>query len=45
MKDQRTLPRTTPEHDAYGMAVEPAVEREMAKGDAAALTEVLRPGG
>ncbi|MFF4805596.1 universal stress protein [Streptomyces sp. NPDC001351] len=32
-----------PPYYAYGMALEPAVEREMAKGDAVMLTEVLRP--
>lgn len=32
-----------PPYYAYGMALEPTVEREMAKGDAAALSEVLRP--
>ncbi|MGY6021316.1 universal stress protein [Streptomyces spinosirectus] len=32
-----------PPYYAYGMALEPAVEREMAKGDAAMVTEVLRP--
>lgn len=32
-----------PPYYAYGMALEPAVEREMAKGDATILSEVLRP--
>ncbi|MFB7733390.1 universal stress protein [Streptomyces sp. NPDC056112] len=32
-----------PPYYAYGMGLEPAVEREMAKADAAAVTEVLRP--
>ncbi|WP_330342128.1 universal stress protein [Streptomyces sp. NBC_00557] len=32
-----------PPYYAYGMALEPAVEREMAKGDAVVLSEVLRP--
>ncbi|MET8560826.1 universal stress protein [Streptomyces flaveolus] len=32
-----------PPYYAYGMALEPAVEREMAKGDAAMVTEVLHP--
>ncbi|MFE0348841.1 universal stress protein [Streptomyces griseoluteus] len=32
-----------PAYYAYGMALEPAVEREMAKGDAVILSEVLRP--
>ncbi|MFF0226998.1 universal stress protein [Streptomyces sp. NPDC004629] len=32
-----------PPYYAYGMALEPAVERELAKGDAVALSEVLRP--
>ncbi|WP_055554998.1 universal stress protein [Streptomyces sp. NBRC 110028] len=32
-----------PPYYAYGMALEPAVEREMAKGDAVIVTEVLRP--
>ncbi|MCX4999957.1 universal stress protein [Streptomyces longwoodensis] len=32
-----------PPYYAYGMALEPAVEREMAKGDAVILSEVLRP--
>ena len=32
-----------PPYYAYGMALEPAVEREMAKGDALILSEVLRP--
>ncbi|MFI2206518.1 universal stress protein [Streptomyces sp. NPDC020192] len=32
-----------PPYYAYGMALEPAVEREMAKGDAVMLSEVLRP--
>ena len=32
-----------PPYYAYGMALEPAVEREMAKGDALMVTEVLRP--
>ncbi|MGR3939053.1 universal stress protein [Streptomyces sp. BRA346] len=32
-----------PPYYAYGMVLEPAVEREMAKGDAAVLNEVLRP--
>ncbi|MGW7529310.1 universal stress protein [Streptomyces sp. NPDC054783] len=32
-----------PPYYAYGMALEPAVEREMAKGDATMVTEVLRP--
>ncbi|MFJ9535957.1 universal stress protein [Streptomyces sp. NPDC101225] len=31
-----------PPYYAYGMALEPAVEREMAKGDAVMVTEVLR---
>ncbi|MFE7172398.1 universal stress protein [Streptomyces sp. NPDC057616] len=31
-----------PPYYAYGMALEPAVEREMAKGDALMVTEVLR---
>ncbi|MFD4974589.1 universal stress protein [Streptomyces sp. NPDC058424] len=32
-----------PPYYAYGMGLEPAVEREMAKAEAAAVTEVLRP--
>ncbi|MGW2745529.1 universal stress protein [Streptomyces sp. NPDC001450] len=32
-----------PPYYAYGMALEPAVEREMAKGDVLILSEVLRP--
>ncbi|MFF8925898.1 universal stress protein [Streptomyces longwoodensis] len=32
-----------PPYYAYGMALEPAVESEMAKGDAVILSEVLRP--
>ncbi|MGW3356860.1 universal stress protein [Streptomyces bungoensis] len=32
-----------PPYYAYGMALEPAVEREMAKGDVVILSEVLRP--
>ncbi|WP_055587755.1 universal stress protein [Streptacidiphilus griseoplanus] len=32
-----------PPYYAYGMALEPAVERELAKDDAAVLTEELRP--
>ncbi|MFF4764032.1 universal stress protein [Streptomyces sp. NPDC001292] len=32
-----------PPYYAYGMALEPAVERETAKADAAAVTEVLSP--
>ncbi|MGQ5635818.1 MULTISPECIES: universal stress protein [unclassified Streptomyces] len=32
-----------PPYYAYGMALEPAVEREMARGDAVVLSEVLRP--
>ncbi|MFE2103578.1 MULTISPECIES: universal stress protein [unclassified Streptomyces] len=32
-----------PPYYAYGMALEPAVEREMAKGDGTILSEVLRP--
>ncbi|MEV6291422.1 universal stress protein [Streptomyces sp. NPDC051896] len=32
-----------PSYYAYGMALEPAVEREMAKGDAVVLSEALRP--
>lgn len=32
-----------PPYYAYGMALEPAVEREMAKGNATLLSEVLRP--
>jgi nucleotide-binding universal stress UspA family protein len=32
-----------PPYYAYGMALEPAVEREMAKDDAVMVTEVLRP--
>ncbi|MFF4826402.1 universal stress protein [Streptomyces sp. NPDC001312] len=32
-----------PPYYAYGIGLEPAVEREMAKADAAAVTEVLRP--
>lgn len=32
-----------PPYYAYGMALEPAIEREIAKGDAAVLSEVLRP--
>ncbi|MEV0414908.1 universal stress protein [Streptomyces sp. NPDC050448] len=32
-----------PPYYAYGTALEPAVEREMAKGDALMVTEVLRP--
>ncbi|MGW7821598.1 universal stress protein [Streptomyces puniciscabiei] len=32
-----------PPYYAYGMALEPAVEREMAKGDTVMLSEVLRP--
>ncbi|MFE4411243.1 universal stress protein [Streptomyces sp. NPDC093064] len=32
-----------PPYYAYGMGLEPAVEREMAKADAAAVTELLRP--
>ncbi|KUN81514.1 stress-inducible protein [Streptomyces bungoensis] len=32
-----------PPYYAYGMALEPAVEREMAKGDVVVLSEVLRP--
>ncbi|MFB7111675.1 universal stress protein [Streptomyces sp. NPDC056190] len=32
-----------PPYYAYGMGLEPAVEREMTKAEAAAVTEVLRP--
>ncbi|MEU5614465.1 universal stress protein [Streptomyces sparsogenes] len=32
-----------PPYYAYGMALEPAVQREVAQGDAAMMTEVLRP--
>ncbi|MGW4075332.1 universal stress protein [Streptomyces asiaticus] len=32
-----------PPYHTYGMALEPAVEREIAKGDAVVLSEVLRP--
>ncbi|MET8944066.1 universal stress protein [Streptomyces sp. NPDC004542] len=32
-----------PPYYTYGMALEPAVEREMAKGDVLVLSEVLRP--
>ncbi|MEU7089035.1 universal stress protein [Streptomyces achromogenes] len=32
-----------PPYHLYGMALEPAVQREVARGDAAIVTEVLRP--